>query len=391
MNGKIVKQLQTLQRITPRTQWQSSCKELLLSQMASQGMGTSRPGVVAGVQVYMKTIASGAYRYTFGSVLAHPSAIAFALLALLFGGSVAAMGSRDSLPGDALYSVKKTSENIQVALAPADQKAELQMKLVEQRLVELDAISKQPISDEEKASKVDALVSDVTFTLSSAGQHLEDIKSTQEPIRVATVANTISQKAVRAEEALTKTKSTLSVEVKKNTAPKVKEAIAQANSTTSKALAVAIEKTAKIDSPSADVKSNIEQRIKKAEEKVAILNETVKIAIDTKTADVKQVAKATQDSKEATDKLETAKKSLEKNDLKMALMKLDESYQLVIDAEDSADALVRIDDSTDTDPPETSDDTHVDEENTSDNQTEQKTEILDENNQNNNNSTEEPK
>ena len=35
-----------------------------------------------------------------------------------------------------------------------------------------------------------------------------------------------------------------------------------------------------------------------------------------------------------------AKKSLEKNDLSLALMSLDESYKLVVDAQESAEAII---------------------------------------------------
>ncbi len=350
MSRKIIKQLKTLQRITPRSEWQASCKELLLSQVASQGMGTSRPGAFAGIVVYTRTVMSGAYQYTLGAVVAHPAAMALTALTLLFGGSVATLGARHSLPGDTLYSVKKTSENFQVAIASPDQKAELQMQLVETRLEELDAISKQPISDEEKAQKVESLVSDVTATLNSAGQHLDDIKGSQDPQRVAQVANTVSQKAVRVSEALSKTKQTLSKPVKQDTAPKVKEALAQANTTTTKALAVVIEKNGSSKAPD-DIKNNIQDRIKQAEENVKDVNQVVKIAAETKGVDTDQVAKATKDSKQATEKLQTAKKSLEKNDLSLALTSLDESYELVVDAQESADAIkVTIPDLTSSDP-----------------------------------------
>ena len=73
MSRKIIKQLKTLQRITPRSEWQAACKEVLLSQVASQGMGTSRPGTFAGIVVYTRTVLSGAYQYTLGAVVAHPS------------------------------------------------------------------------------------------------------------------------------------------------------------------------------------------------------------------------------------------------------------------------------------------------------------------------------
>ncbi|MEK7103372.1 MAG: DUF5667 domain-containing protein [Patescibacteria group bacterium] len=339
MSRKIIKQLKTLQRITPRSEWQAACKEVLLSQVASQGMGTSRPGTFAGIVVYTRTVLSGAYQYTLGAVVAHPAAMALTALTILFGGSVATLGARHSLPGDTLHSVKKTTENIQVAIAFPDQKAELQMQQVETRLEELDAISKQSISDEEKAAKVESLVSDVTSTLTSAGQYLEDIKSSQDSKRVAQVANAVSQKAVRVSEVLSKTKQALSKPVKHNTAPKVKEALAQANTTTTKALAVVIEKNGSSATPE-EIKNNIQDRIKQAEEHVKTLDQVVKIASSTKGVDATQVAKATQDSKEATDKLNIAKKSLEKNDLSLALMSLDESYKLVVDAQESAEAII---------------------------------------------------
>ena len=62
----------------------------------------------------------------------------FILMSFSFAGTLYA--SESSLPGDTLYTFKRTSENIHIAVTPEKYKKNLYLKLLEKRLVEADSV-----------------------------------------------------------------------------------------------------------------------------------------------------------------------------------------------------------------------------------------------------------
>jgi len=87
----------------------------------------------------------------------------FAVLVLIgfsFTGTLYASG--DSLPGDILYPVKRTSENIQVAFTPYKYEKNLYIKILEERLGEADIIlSRDDFKDSDAAEN---LIGDIDET-----------------------------------------------------------------------------------------------------------------------------------------------------------------------------------------------------------------------------------
>lgn len=68
----------------------------------------------------------------------------------LGGGTAAVVASQNSLPGDALYSVKELTESVQITLTRDDKKAELYLKLAEKKLEEIQKL-------EEKGASIDKI------------------------------------------------------------------------------------------------------------------------------------------------------------------------------------------------------------------------------------------
>jgi hypothetical protein len=85
---------------------------------------------------------------------------AFIFMSFSFGGTLFASGS--SLPGDTLYTLKRTSENIHIAVIPQNYKGEFYLKLLDKRLSEAESILGQP--DYTNAIAADMLLSDIDYT-----------------------------------------------------------------------------------------------------------------------------------------------------------------------------------------------------------------------------------
>ncbi len=96
-------------------------------------------------------------RYSIHS-LARPFAGFAMLLVFIFGGAATVWGSFESMPGDALYSVKITTERLQVTLIQdEDKKADLKMKYAQKRVAEIKVLTQATVSPK----KQEALASTV--------------------------------------------------------------------------------------------------------------------------------------------------------------------------------------------------------------------------------------
>jgi hypothetical protein len=90
--------------------------------------------------------------------------IAFLAVLVLIGFSFTGTlyASADSLPGDILYPVKRTSENIQVAFTPYKYEKNLYLKILEERLGEADMILNQ--ADFKDTDAAESLLGDIDGT-----------------------------------------------------------------------------------------------------------------------------------------------------------------------------------------------------------------------------------
>ncbi|MEK7665782.1 MAG: DUF5667 domain-containing protein [Patescibacteria group bacterium] len=116
------------------------------------------------------------WNFTHGFLL--PAAAGFAMVLFVIGGWVTvATASQDTLPGDTLYSVKISSEKLQLGLTiDAEKRAQLHMAFASRRLSEMSALNAQQASaqkDERLQVAMDGFKSQVS-SVTSALQSLPE-------------------------------------------------------------------------------------------------------------------------------------------------------------------------------------------------------------------------
>ncbi len=131
---------------------------------------------------------------------------------IVFTGSVLTVqASRDSLPGDSLYGIKRMMEGTQITIAANDKKAILETKFVGRRLEEMVKISEN-ISDIEQQNKIEKLAKEVEEGMKRTEDHLANTEKSKSSAKTAKEVNAQTEKYT---DALTKTTEKLSEPVKK--------------------------------------------------------------------------------------------------------------------------------------------------------------------------------
>ncbi len=112
------------------------------------------------------------------------------VVSLTLGTAVAAL---DSVPGSAIYPLKKVVENIQLKLTPNDQKANLQLKFATNRINELEEVLEKnqegKLSDQETSDIVATTVKDLQKNTTAASSSKNKTKSTAVANKLADISN----------------------------------------------------------------------------------------------------------------------------------------------------------------------------------------------------------
>ena len=116
----------------------------------------------------------------------------FVVLMLSFAGTVYA--SDETVPGDILYPVKRTAENIQVAFTPYNKEGELYEEFLGKRLDEAEIL----LQDEDiiQDSIADEIVNDIDFAYERCRQHncFGENESTMLEAHINTITENIQHK-----------------------------------------------------------------------------------------------------------------------------------------------------------------------------------------------------
>ncbi|MEK7618625.1 MAG: DUF5667 domain-containing protein [Patescibacteria group bacterium] len=320
MNRKVVQSLKTLKAIKPDPAWTASTRDILLSQISAQGLEAAPHSLLGAWWVYTSAGLSEVYRYTIGVLFASPRN-AFATMVLLFGVSIAlASASGGSLPGEPLYAVKKTTEAVRVAFVSPDERAGLESELAERRLQELKDISHKDMTAEAKAAAVESLAQEASENISSVSRNLDSLKSRNESKKVAAVAGLITERAgaYKSLIAQAQTQSGALDEV----GLKVDEA-------DRKAFEMIVEKQVEAGITEEDLSGQLEKRVKATEEELAALTKKVAAAGGKQGAGEGSRA-LVEKSDAAQRRLDETRSLLVRKDFKTALVKLNETRQLVL-------------------------------------------------------------
>ena len=186
---ELIKKIKKLKQIKPSGEWLNSTRHNLTAQIS-----------------FEEEKKTGFFNWLYQP---HNFALAVCLIAIFAGGPwLMIKASQASLPGEALYSVKKITENVQATVASESSKTKLQFEFAQRRLEELNKITEDSVSSEkkeEKAEQTKKVISDFKDKLAGASLHVSKI-SKEEAVEVA-------KKAKKIKEELDRTKEEISLEI----------------------------------------------------------------------------------------------------------------------------------------------------------------------------------
>lgn len=356
MSKTLIKNLKKIKNIEsvghPDASWVLSTREILMHQINPQAK-----------QVEPQT--SKYYFEYFSELLTvkvlRPAMLAVMVFGAYFGYSAITLAAKASLPGEALYPIKVLSEKIQIATTIGDEsKVKLQMDFISRRGDELHQIARQP-DDANKAEKISTTVKQITEDVNDVKNTMEKMALTTNDTATLNTAKIVDDKTLKIEKDIVDAHSVLSIDVKKEVAKDVKDAIAKAEETGSKALSVMVNQSENKDSKTGEpavsdkeLTQRLTDRIKNSEltVDVAIL-EVNKISTSTSAADLNRISVPTGSSLiatgtnststtlkaaiqemsakpiEAKEAIESAKNLLDKGDFNSVISKISESQNII--------------------------------------------------------------
>lgn len=314
MNRKLVRQLKLLQSIKPHREWSERTRDILLSQIKAQGAPQISLSPLAGVWAYMGDASAVAYRSTIGVLFARPAALVATLSFFVSGVVTAGILAQNSIPGEPLYTIKKTREQIQVALiSTPDDRTQLELSLMDERLSELRSVAHKTMSDQVRQEAVHELVSSVNENLETVSKNLDTIKLIGEPKKIAKIAAQVNSRAGEYEKVLAGTTTP--------TRPDASRALQTIDQSKTRALEVIIDKKESAGISEQEIAGHLEEKIKTTEDRAEKMKVTMaSLTIPQKDLEIK--------SKEALRSLDEAKGHLERGDFRNALTKITESQTL---------------------------------------------------------------
>lgn len=364
-----IKSLHTLQGVgSPRADWLKGNREVLLMQIKNTLAPAKAEAPVFQFSQVWNFLNVFMPRQAVSYVM-KPMAVMILIISLVTGGWVTTVSaSYDSLPGDAMYSVKLATENVQTTLASKPQETKLRAEFAGRRAEEVKKIVKSNLSKKEKKIKVEEAVTHLKKDLEQVKGNLDAMKnSAPQPSSVSAnqaveVAKVVEQKTTEIQKSLEQTKEDLKVDVKTEQTPlagtlSVQEQVKQATATTVetgvKAVEVMVEKHQAdgASMPAQEVKDAVDSKLKALEVKVNQVETQINTIVTSTPAGVPTTRKEQQDAatlmapaKEsavvAKEALNQAKDELAKDNFNGAMDKLREGTALTQVAEVKADAAV---------------------------------------------------
>lgn len=321
----IIQQVTLLKKIEPRKSWADDARSCLLSQITAQeepviiqkaSFERSFAGVQDGLVLVERFFVRAFFSRRVGSIVT---------LSLLVAGTAAAsIFSQNSLPGDPLYAVKKTQENVRVAVTSQQDRPSLELEFVDERLRELEQVAYQESSNEKKGEKTKELVQNVSERVARVSNGLSTIKESSKSERIASVTSLITEKTKKYESSLE------SLGNNKDVSDPVKQeafvAIEKVQEARTRALEVLVDR--KKDIGEQQVGEQFKEQVKDVEKTLADLHARVTIA----SQDRSESNKALEKSNAASQTLIQAREALDRNDFRLALEHLNQSRELAQEA-----------------------------------------------------------
>lgn len=276
MQEDIIYKLKILQSIEPEEAWQADRKRKLMEKI-------SVFGVKNDIFLSSGDIYSEKPRFSFKNLMPSRLAVSFTSFAIILTSGIFTVGaSQSSLPGDALYPVKKAGEQVKLAMTSEENKPKVEIEQAGKRLEELAKIS-QNTSDSEQHNKVEALVAEFQAKVDSANAHLGELSEKgSNNVQVAAVAKVVNAQSEKYSEALQKTTQSLPEVVKEKVAVQVADATKTTEKTNISALLVMVETND--DTNSEEIAALVQKTVEKAEVKLTELSAQTSSAVVTQAA-----------------------------------------------------------------------------------------------------------
>jgi len=173
---KVIKNLEALKTIRPNSQWVSFAKRNIMTKQ---------------FEAEAETTATFASIFnTIGHAFETPKVLMPVLSSLIvsvFGFSII---TAQTLPGDSLFSLKQAYEAVRISLLSPEAQAVAKVEQADQRLTELDKISKE---SENQGNKLAAGIVEVQKALSVASTQLSKLPDNQKAELVSNIVSKISK------------------------------------------------------------------------------------------------------------------------------------------------------------------------------------------------------
>lgn len=170
-SNQIRSALRDLKSIKPDLAWKEATKNRLMAELALD------KAPVKSVSIH--TLISISIKETLGRLAWQPIGGALVLFGLIIGpGMVTVNAAKGSLPGDALYPVKRSLERARITFAiSSSKKAQLEVNLVSNRLHELQRLTKEQAPSPQRQQNITIALQELKKDTDSVKTRLEAVKN----------------------------------------------------------------------------------------------------------------------------------------------------------------------------------------------------------------------
>ena len=309
---ELISKIQLLKAVKPTEEWVLSCRARLAFRLEMN----RKKDILRQDAFALKEL------FAFlGSAQKQPSwqwahSLVIAVMVILAGGALTTWAAGQSLPGSPLYPVKLAIEQARVSASLSEEsRLQLQVKLADDRLQELNAVVNSQENDEQKAEKLSQVAASIQDQLTVANTKTGEAV---EPKKALATAKIVSDRATQASRALVAAKESLSDEIKPDTKLKLTEATEAVEKTGIAALEAIIANQGVSSSTKAEIIAKLDDEIKQVAERAKTKGK--KIADKDSFADKLPIrAVLINQFEQVLDLLDKAKEVLAKDDINGAL------------------------------------------------------------------------
>lgn len=261
--------LKKLKQITPDFNWKITNREVLMSQLFNEKQAKESNLIdklkqFKYLNIFLPNISH--------KIIAKPIGVIILIISLIAGsGVVTVSAAKGSLPGDTLYSVKRTVERARVTLAFGEHsKAKVEVKLAKNRLNEFKEINHNVKSNEKKARDINIVVEDLKNDIKTVENRLAKVKKEKPPKEVVALAKIIDSETEELKKGLKEQQDQVPEEIKEDTDEKIDEAINAVEVTGMRAATIIVEKhlNGEVEISEDEVIKIISSKIEETKEKI---------------------------------------------------------------------------------------------------------------------------